>query len=123
MLPSFLISHMGGGGMVDRYMGCYVGYGVVYLPVLRCCMMWCVRQSHCRGSTVRFIVFALVLGHSGHKLACRSIRHTDKCILAPLTPSHRLNSYDFEQNYACSLLLIQVFVLLLEPGVRISLYI
>ncbi len=47
--------------MVDRYMGWYGGYGMVYMRVLRCCIMWCVRQSHCRGSTVRFIVFALDL--------------------------------------------------------------
>ena len=45
--------------MVDRYMGWYGGYGMAYMRVLRCCIMWCVRQSHCRGSTVRLIVFAL----------------------------------------------------------------
>ncbi len=57
----------GGGGMVDRYMGWYGGYGMAYMRVLRCCIMWCVRQSHCRGSTVRLIVFALGLYDRMHK--------------------------------------------------------
>ena len=31
---------MGGvGGMVDRYMGWYGGYGMAYMRVLRCCIM------------------------------------------------------------------------------------
>lgn len=67
ILPSFLISHMGGGGMVDRYMDWYVRYVVVYMPVLRCCILWCVRQSNCRGPTVRLIVFALDLCIPNHK--------------------------------------------------------
>lgn len=43
MLPPLLASHMGGGGMVDRYMGWYGGYGMAYMRVLRYSIIWCVR--------------------------------------------------------------------------------
>ena len=83
MLPSFLISHMGGGGMVDRYMGWYGGYGMAYMRVLRCCIMWCVRQSHCRCLTVRLIVFALALCDRTHKTHVEAFvaRTGDYCII------------------------------------------
>ena len=67
----------GGGGMVDRYMGWYGGYGMAYMRVLRCCIMWCVRQSHYRGPTVRLIVFALGPVHPKPQNACRGICRTD----------------------------------------------
>lgn len=63
--------------MVDRYMGWYGGYGMAYMRVLRCCIMWCVRQSHYRGPTVCFIIFALDLCGRIPKTACRGICRTD----------------------------------------------
>lgn len=86
MLPPLLASHMGGGGMVDRYMGWYGGYGMAYMRVLRCCIMWCVRQSHCRGSTVRLIVFALGLVHPKPQNACRGICRADSTIASLHSP-------------------------------------
>ena len=62
ILPSFLISHMGGGGDGRQVYGLvWWIYCMSYILVPWCCVIYYTRQSHCRGSTVRLIVVALEL--------------------------------------------------------------
>lgn len=50
---------------------------MAYIPVPWCCVIYYMRQSHCRGSTVRLSVIALDLYDPNHKTACRSNCRTD----------------------------------------------